>query len=309
VIFTAPNGQSSSSDIAYEVPVIRGFVHRKIATDLKFPGVLLYPDLPFVGVPRKFRGLTHTWNFDSTSVTQYLSGPVTLTAHQGGSYGRQMYLYTRSHSISGEAHESETTTDPGGSGNYQWNWDRTYGFDLTEPGASDPSGLVSVDSTDAITQTSGDSRSWEEHLQLGFGLQPFQVANAGGTAVSPLPFSSFSATDQGRYFDGYQSNGDNSDFSWSASPSLVADSDGQHLNWSGSYDWSIVQGGTTSTTHGEHNYGGVGYGLGSASVAVGDFYPGRTGVVTASTGTWVFPTHGDNPHRESRRMFPSAQTG
>jgi hypothetical protein len=295
VTFTAPNGQSSCSDIAYEVPVIRGFMHRKIATDLKFPGVLLYPDLPFDGVPRKFRKLTHTWNFDSTSVTQYLSAPpVTEIKHQDGSYARQMYPYTRSHSISGEAHESKTTTHSDGSGNYQWNWDRTYDFDLTEPGGSDPNGLVTVDSTDATTENSVVSSSKEEHLQLGLGLQPFQVANAADTAVSPLPFSSFSATDEGHY-SAHQSNGNSGDFSWSASPSLVADSDGQHLDWSGSYEDSTTVSGTTSTTPGPRNYGSIGYSLGSASVAVGDFDPGRTGVVTATTGSWAFPTHGDNP--------------
>jgi len=297
VIFAGSNGKSSSTDIAYELPVIRGLMQRKIATDMKFPGVLMYPGLPFTVTPRKFRGLTHTWSFDSTSTTNYTSGSTsTTTAHQGGSYSRHLYLYTHSHSILGEAHDSETTTDTSGSGNYSWNQDRSYSFDLTEPSALDPSGSVSSDSTGTINQTSGDSHSWGQHLLLGLGLQPFQIADANGNQTAPLPFSSFTATDSGRYFDGNLIYGDADDFSWTASPTLLPDQDGQHLNWSGSFDWIITSGGTTNTTTGQRNYGNSRPGLGFASVASGDFYPDRTGVITGTAdGYWGFPQHGENP--------------
>ena len=278
VTFTAPNQLTASTDIAYELPVIRGIMLRRTNPDpsagltysFTFPGVRLYNDVTETGVPKKFRKYVHTWTYDET-----LAGVNGVTHHhENGSHTQTFYPTTRSYLIASEEHRSDMTTV--GTTTTSSGEDYTYDLNATEPGAKAESGdLYPKGSATAIytgmegARPLGDHRKTKDYTRnLYFELARFPVLAAAGNAQAPRPFFALSpegsttsaSSDDGDRFSGYGPK-DSDHTYWLATPSLQADADGQHLQWSGNLTWEEKVDGTT-TTHTTPNYvGDLSFGL------------------------------------------------
>lgn len=259
VTFKAPNGLTASIDIAYELPVIRGIVQRQSDDHFKFPGVLLYSDDTYTGVPRKFRTYKHTWSYDETFRTN--AGVTTSTHHEDGFHTRKAFLSTRSYSVSSANHKSWTYPPVGGDGS-RWSRDRTYTLDnMTEPGPLDPNGSVTETYTDSIDpEHEYNHASMGTTRQIQFGLGQFAVVDENGDAKPLRPFVSLSGSDIGDIFS-RDGPGSSHDYNWNATPTLLSDGDGQHLQWSGTATNTITLSGPPSSVTSPRNFGSLGFSM------------------------------------------------
>ena len=297
VTFTARNGLTASSDIAYEVPVIRGLMSRQAVTYFRFTGVLLYPGT-YSGVPLKYRDFSHTWNYDEKTSKTGDDGKVTThTVHDDGTYARNFYPSTHSYHVNTVQNESDTWSGPEDDDSGEWTRNRVYTMNLTEPVATFPSSLSSSEFTDILTSTSGHNLDDKVSLSLGFGLHPFQTADGSGSPVLPVPFASFGATDSGHYYSDAADGGDQSHQDWSSTAALDAAADGQFLNWTGSSTISTTTDGTTDTNSDERNYGEMARSIPIVpSLTPRDFdHSGFIGPEDRNEVHWEVPPYGQNP--------------
>lgn len=237
VTFKGPNDKTSSTDISYEVPVIRGLMHRRTlgagmsstANTFLFPGMRLYGDGTYTGVPRKFASYLRTWNYTTDGGDEYRSGSESVSYNFSS---RNFSWTTEDHTIRYDAGGNETGRD-----------DATYSLTGTEPAPGSPIGGA----TEAYTDDSTGSHESSTTRVLNFTLQPHATLTASGAYAPPWPFLSIESgsKEYGDYYD----VPNHMHYPWTETPTLVSDASGQHIQWTGNNASYVGKGSYTPPTN------------------------------------------------------------
>ena len=249
VTFTGPNQLTASTDIAYELPVIRGIMKRSVWTTSQFSGVALHTGEGSPGVPHKFKSYTHSWNYDSSlSDTSHTVSEYTYD-HIDGSLEQTIYLSTNAEYAN--SYQNQTGSYISGNSSQNDSQGVTYVANraLPFPGSSSSSvssqlglGSGSVSSyyfSWPVTAVADDDLvDATDETSFTLRLNPFAIRNAMGVSQPYLPFATYTGSNTvnaTNYPSVLTQNGElvPGDVTWASTAALQQDSGGQYTLWTG----------------------------------------------------------------------------